>query len=89
MKKAEYYTEITKRSIPYFYKMMNLIEQGIIKAAENGYTKYEVSIKTLLDVLRISVDEDKYSSLRNLIIKEIKSKDFTYGFDNGQLIIYW
>ena len=89
MKEAEYYTKITKQNIPYFCKMMNLIEDGIAKAAESGYTKYDVSIEVLLNILGVKIEEDKLSSLRNLIIKEIKSKNFTYGFDNGQLIIYW
>lgn len=89
MRKASYYTELTRKSIPYFHKMMNAIEQRIFSTAEKGYTRLTISLEDIANELNIYVEEDKFSSLRNLVIKEIKDKGFAYGFENSQLIIYW
>ena len=89
MKKAEYFTELTKRSIPYFGKMMDCIEQWIARSAEKGYTKLTVSVEGVLCEIGITEDEEKYSSLRNLVIKEIKDKGFSYSIVDNNFVIYW
>lgn len=89
MRKAKYYTKVTKKSFPYFKKIMNHIEYDIMWSAERGFSRLTVDINDITKQLGISVDECNSTSLRNLVIKELKEKGFVYKLDESVLIIYW
>jgi len=90
LKRAEYYREFVKKSIPQFDLVMSAVASEIADATVNGFTAVKVDLKTLIDVFDVNIADNKLSTLRNLIIKELDKQGFAFKCEPDQIIsIFW
>ena len=89
LKKAMFYRFIAQKSMPQFKPVMEYITDSITRCALRGYTKTVVNIGTALNTIGLNIDEEKFTSFRNLIVKELEDKGFTYKYDAYEMSIYW
>lgn len=90
LKKAEYYREFVRKSIPQFDLIMSVIASEIADATVNGFTATTIGLNELIQVYDINIAENKISTLRNLIINELDKNGFAFKCEPEQVIrIYW
>lgn len=89
LRNAKTYRNLTKKAIPRFGKIMDHIANSIARSAEHGYTKTIISVGNVLTDVGIDIDESRFSSVVNLIIKELVKRKFTYRYDDETISVYW
>lgn len=90
LRKAKYYRDIVRKITPQFKTVMSVVSMAIADATVKGYTTTAISLPELLSIYDIQVEEGKLSTLRNLIIKELEKKGFTYKCEAEQVLkVFW
>lgn len=90
LKRAEYYREFVKKSIPQFNLVMSAVASEIADATVNGFTAATIDLKVLVEVFDVNIADNKISTLRNLIVKELGEKGFSFKCEPEQIIrIFW
>lgn len=89
LKKAMFYRFIAQKSTPQFKPVMDFISNEIIRQSLNGYTKTSVNIGSILETIGLEVKEEKFTSLRNLVIRELEDNGFGFKYENDEISIYW
>lgn len=90
LRKAKFYREIVRKITPQFKTVMSIVSMAIADATAKGYTTTAISLPELLSIYDIAVEEGKLSTLRNLIIKELEKKGFTYKCEAEQVLkVFW
>ena len=89
LKNSMFYRFIAKKSTPQFKPVMEYICDNITKCALYGYTKTVIKIGTVLESAGLDISEEKFTSLRNLILKELEDNGFTYKYESDEISIYW
>lgn len=89
LKKAMFYRFIAQKSTPQFKPIMDFISNEITRQSLNGYTKASVNIGSILETIGFEVKEEKFTSLRNLVIRELEDNGFGFKYENDEISIYW
>ena len=91
LQKAKFYTKLVKLNYKKeFALVMSDIKNQIENSSLLGYSKTIVSIKRIMESHKLTLDETKFCSFRNIIVKEIQSKGFGFKTNpDDTLNIYW
>ncbi len=90
LRSAKTYRKLTQKVTPRFSKIVNHVANSIARAAEKGYTKTNIDVSNILYEVGIDIDDFRFMSVVNLVIKELSEKDFMYKLhDDKTISIYW
>lgn len=90
LRKASYYRGIVKKITPQFKLVMSLVSMSIADSTAKGYTTTAIFLQNIIETYDVNIEESKLSTLRNLIIKELEKKGFTYKCEAEQVLkIFW
>jgi hypothetical protein len=90
LKKAEYYREFVRKTIPQFNLIMSAVASEIADATVKGYTMTTIGLNELIQIYDINIAGDKISTLRNLIVKELDKKGFSFNCEAGGVLkVFW
>ena len=89
LKKAMFYRFVAQKSMPQYKPVIDCITDNITQSALRGYTKTVVNIGSILETAGLEVSGEKFTSLRNLIIKELEDNGFGFKYENDEISIYW
>ena len=90
LRKAEYYREFVRKTIPQFDLVMSAVASTIADATVNGFTAATISLNELVSVFDIKIEANRISTLRNLIVKELDKQGFSFKCEPEQLIkVFW
>ena len=84
-----FYRFIAQKSMPQYKPVIDYITDNITQSALHGYTKTVVNIGSILKTAGLEVSGEKFTSLRNLIIKELEDNGFGFKYENDEISIYW
>lgn len=91
LRNAKFYTKVVRQNYKSEYALiLSEIKNQIENSSLLGYSKTIVSIKNIMKAHKIEVDDTKFCTLRNLIIKTIQAKGFGFKTNLDDTInIYW
>ena len=90
LRRAKYYREFVRKEITQFNLVMSAVASTIAEATVNGFTAATISVHDLVTIYDIQIQDNKINTLRNLIVKELDKKGFSFKCEPDQLIkVYW
>jgi hypothetical protein len=91
LRNAKFYTKVVRKNYKNEYALIiSEIKNQIENSSLSGYSTTIVSIKSIMKIHKIEVDNTKFGTLRNLIIKTIQTKGFGFKTNSDDTInIYW
>lgn len=90
LRSAKTYRKLTQKVTPRYGKIINHVANTIARAAEQGFTKTNIDVSNILYEVGLDIDESRFMSVVNLVIKELSEKDFMYKLhDDKTISIYW
>ena len=90
LRKAKYYRDIVRKITPQFKTVISVVAMAIADATVKGYTTTSISMPEIIKIYGLNIEEDKESTLRNLVIKDLEKNGFAFRCEADQVLkIFW